>query len=54
MIRHVGPGSAAQHFALRSIRGTNTEHAMDALPIASPETTRFFRQWLETFASYVR
>ena len=54
MIRHVGPGSAAQHFALRSIRGTNTEHAMDALPIANAEITRFFRDWLETFAGFVR
>jgi ketosteroid isomerase-like protein len=30
------------------------EQAMDALPIANTEITRFFRQWLETFAGYVR
>jgi hypothetical protein len=30
------------------------EQAMEALPIANPEITRFFRQWLETFAGYVR
>jgi len=27
---------------------------MDPLPIANAEITRFFRQWLETFAGYVR
>jgi ketosteroid isomerase-like protein len=27
---------------------------MNPLPIASPETTRFFHAWLETFAGYVR
>ena len=27
---------------------------MDPLPIASTEITQFFRQWLETFAGYVR
>src|SRR4029077_15738682 len=30
------------------------EQAMDPLPIASTELTQFFRQWLETFAGYVR
>jgi ketosteroid isomerase-like protein len=41
---------------LRSIRGTpqETEHAMESLPIANAEVTRFFHQWLETFAVYVR
>jgi ketosteroid isomerase-like protein len=28
--------------------------AMDPLPTANPEITQFFRQWLETFAGYVR
>ena len=27
---------------------------MDPLPTANPEITQFFRQWLETFAGYVR
>ena len=27
---------------------------MDSLPIANAEVTRFFHQWLETFAGYVR
>lgn len=27
---------------------------MDPLPIANSEITQFFRQWLETFAGYVR
>jgi ketosteroid isomerase-like protein len=27
---------------------------MNPLPIANPEITRFFHQWLETFAGYVR
>jgi hypothetical protein len=27
---------------------------MDPLPIANPELTQFFRQWLETFACHVR
>jgi hypothetical protein len=52
------PGSAAHHArgALRSIRGTpqETEHAMNPLPIANDKTARFFHQWLETFAGYVR
>jgi len=26
----------------------------DSLPTANPEITRFFREWLETFAGYVR
>jgi ketosteroid isomerase-like protein len=30
------------------------EQAMDALPIANPEIARFFHEWLETFAGYVR
>jgi ketosteroid isomerase-like protein len=30
------------------------EQAMDPLPTANPEITQFFRQWLETFAGYVR
>jgi ketosteroid isomerase-like protein len=30
------------------------EQAMDSLPTANPDLTRFFHQWLETFASYVR
>src|SRR5260370_16377389 len=30
------------------------EQAMDALPTANTEITQFFRQWLETFAGYVR
>jgi hypothetical protein len=30
------------------------ERAMDSLPIANADTTRFFREWLETFAGYVR
>jgi hypothetical protein len=30
------------------------EQAMNPLPTANPETTQFFRQWLETFAGYVR
>lgn len=40
--------------ALRSIRGTNREQAVDALPTANPEVTRFFHQWLETFSGHVR
>src|SRR5262249_50598529 len=31
----------------------NTEPAMSPLPIASPETTRFFHAWLQTLARYV-
>ena len=27
---------------------------MTPLPTASPETARFFHQWLETFSGYVR
>jgi len=27
---------------------------MSPLPTAAPETTRFFHQWLETFAGFVR
>ncbi len=27
---------------------------MESLPTAAPETTRFFHQWLETFAGFVR
>ena len=27
---------------------------MDSLPIANPKVTQFFREWLETFAGYVR
>ena len=30
------------------------EQAMDSLPTANPDLTQFFRQWLETFAGYVR
>jgi ketosteroid isomerase-like protein len=30
------------------------EQAMDPLPTANAEMTQFFRQWLETFAGYVR
>jgi ketosteroid isomerase-like protein len=30
------------------------EQAMAALPTANKEITQFFRQWLETFAGYVR
>src|SRR5258708_12154576 len=30
------------------------EQAMGALPPANTEITQFFRQWLETFAGYVR
>jgi len=52
------PGSAAHHArgALRSTRGTpqETEQPMNPLPIANDKTARFFHQWLETFASYVR
>jgi ketosteroid isomerase-like protein len=50
----MGPGLAAHRCTLRSIRGTNLERAMNSLPTANAEITRFFRQWLETFAGYVR
>jgi ketosteroid isomerase-like protein len=30
------------------------EQSMDPLPTANTEITQFFRQWLETFAGYVR
>jgi ketosteroid isomerase-like protein len=30
------------------------EKLMNPLPIAPPETTRFFHAWLETFSGYVR
>ena len=40
--------------ALRSIRGTKMELAVNSLPTANAEATRFFQQWLETFSSYVR
>jgi len=30
------------------------EQAMELLPTANTEITQFFRQWLETFAGYVR
>jgi ketosteroid isomerase-like protein len=36
------------------IASTKMEQAMDSLPTANPELTQFFRQWLETFAFYVR
>ena len=34
--------------------GPKMELAMDSLPIANQEITRFFHAWLETFAGYVR
>jgi ketosteroid isomerase-like protein len=36
------------------MRWPKMEQAMDSLPTANPELTQFFRQWLETFAFYVR
>jgi hypothetical protein len=54
MTKLMGPGLAAHRCTLRSIRGTKLEPAMESLPIASPETTRFFHQWLETFSGFVR
>jgi len=35
-------------------RRTKPERAVESLPIANAETTRFLHQWLETFSSYVR
>jgi hypothetical protein len=54
LYQKMGPGLAAHRCALRSIRGTKTEHTMESLPIANAEVTRFFHAWLETFAGYVR
>jgi ketosteroid isomerase-like protein len=39
---------------IAATRPPNMEQAMDPLPTANPELTRFFHQWLETFAVYVR
>jgi hypothetical protein len=52
----MAPGSAAHHARGRAAQhpGHESEHTMDSLPIANDEITRFFHQWLETFASYVR
>jgi ketosteroid isomerase-like protein len=33
---------------------SDMEHAMESLPIANAEVTRFFHKWLETFAGFVR
>jgi ketosteroid isomerase-like protein len=39
---------------IAAIELPNREQAMASLPTANTETTQFFRQWLETFAGYVR
>ncbi|PWE77641.1 ketosteroid isomerase, partial [Bradyrhizobium sp. SUTN9-2] len=32
----------------------NVEQVMASLPTANAEITQFFREWLDTFAGYVR